>query len=190
MKQLLLILITCLLPCNLSAKTFTMDCRISGIQVITNENGNFNTFEGYRDGIKAGDILKFEYGVNQWRVHFSLTDPATSQILLIHMKDFKELTPEDLSIMNFPKDADREAFIILGLGELITMTIPDNSFDIGDLILGGMEIKPDSKGNYSGLYRSKRNTDILVAGLNCKERNPIDILVFHSELSKALGREY
>ena len=39
------------------------------------------------------------------------------------------------------------------------------------------------------LYRSKRNTDILVAGLHCNERNPIAILVFHSELSKALRRE-
>ena len=63
--------------------------------------------------------VQFESAVNQWRVHFSLTDPATSQILASYHDEWplENVTPQDLSIMNSPEGcAPTSLLIILGFG--------------------------------------------------------------------------
>ncbi len=61
-----------------------MTCTVTGNVVFSSEEGKFKQYAGYQDGVKSGDILKFEYNFADHGAYFGLSRRETKDNIIIN----------------------------------------------------------------------------------------------------------
>ena len=135
-------------------------CTVTGNVLISSEEGKFKEYKGFKDGIKTGDTLNFEYRFSDNTFNMSLK--KIDQKIIINTNIFnhdKQLTGS----------VNPNGFYVIDKYDKATLS--DDYIRIYSIAYGELIMRRYYKNDWHGMYTNLNHEDMssLISTINCRQ---------------------